>query len=81
LVCIEIVDELVDWCLDHPLQVSYLPTLVSENAFCRPHEHPTLRTLLIGGDRFRQFDSDPDFAVINNNGPTETTLVATSGAV
>ncbi|WP_122303062.1 non-ribosomal peptide synthetase [Pseudomonas syringae group genomosp. 3] len=77
----EHVDELLDWWLEQPLQVSFLPTPVAEQAFRRPRQHPTLRTLLIGGDRLRQFDSDPGFAVINNYGPTETTVVATSGPV
>ncbi|MCF5602301.1 amino acid adenylation domain-containing protein, partial [Pseudomonas syringae] len=77
----ENVDELLDWWLEQPLQVSFLPTPVAEQALRRPRQHPTLRTLLIGGDRLRQFDTDPGFAVINNYGPTETTVVATSGAV
>ncbi|WP_226488293.1 non-ribosomal peptide synthetase [Pseudomonas sp. B20] len=77
----EHVDELLDWWLEQPLQVGFLPTPVAEQAFRRSRQHPTLRTLLIGGDRLRQFDSDPGFAVINNYGPTETTVVATSGAM
>ncbi|WP_122314588.1 non-ribosomal peptide synthetase [Pseudomonas cichorii] len=77
----EHVDELLDWWLEQPLQVGFLPTPVAEQAFHRPRQHPTLRTLLIGGDRLRQFDRDPGFAVINNYGPTETTVVATSGQV
>jgi len=40
-----------------------------------------LRTLLIGGDKLRQFPREQTFAVINNYGPTEATVVATSGAV
>jgi arthrofactin-type cyclic lipopeptide synthetase B len=77
----EHIDELLDWWLEQPLQVGFLPTPVAEQALRRARQHPTLRTLLIGGDRLRQFDGDPGFAVINNYGPTETTVVATSGAV
>ncbi|WP_438826250.1 non-ribosomal peptide synthase/polyketide synthase, partial [Pseudomonas juntendi] len=75
----EHVDELLDWWLQQPLTVSFLPTPVAEQALRREHQHPTLRTLLVGGDRLRQFDRDPGFAVVNNYGPTETTVVATSG--
>ncbi|QBF26728.1 amino acid adenylation domain-containing protein [Pseudomonas tructae] len=77
----EHVDELLDWWLEQPLAVSFLPTPVAEQALRRERQHPTLRTLLIGGDRLRQFERDPGFAVINNYGPTETTVVATSGRV
>ncbi|MFJ4142721.1 amino acid adenylation domain-containing protein, partial [Pseudomonas sp. NPDC089734] len=75
----EQLDALLDWWLAQPLQVAFLSTPVAEYAFSRELRHPTLRTLLIGGDRLRQFHSDPGFAVINNYGPTETTVVATSG--
>ncbi|WP_313455215.1 non-ribosomal peptide synthase/polyketide synthase [Pseudomonas sp.] len=77
----EHIDELLDWWLAQPLQVSFLPTPVAEQALRRDRQHPTLRTLLIGGDRLRQFDRDPGFAVVNNYGPTETTVVATSGTL
>ena len=75
----EHVDELLDWWLEQPLQVSFLPTPVAEQALRRQRQHPTLRTLLVGGDRLRQFDRDPGFALVNNYGPTEATVVATSG--
>ncbi|MFJ4145880.1 amino acid adenylation domain-containing protein, partial [Pseudomonas sp. NPDC089734] len=75
----EQLDALLDWWLAQPLQVAFLSTPVAEYAFSRELRHPTLRTLLIGGDRLRQFHRDPGFAVINNYGPTETTVVATSG--
>ncbi|WP_246771728.1 non-ribosomal peptide synthetase, partial [Pseudomonas syringae] len=75
----EQLDVLLDWWLAQPLQVAFLPTPVAEYAFSRELYHPTLHTLLIGGDRLRQFHREPGFAVINNYGPTETTVVATSG--
>ncbi|WP_407692679.1 amino acid adenylation domain-containing protein [Pseudomonas savastanoi] len=75
----EQIDALLDWWIAQPLQVAFLPTPVAEYAFSRDLSHPTLRTLLIGGDRLRQFHRDPGFTVINNYGPTEATVVATSG--
>ncbi|MGY2438175.1 amino acid adenylation domain-containing protein [Pseudomonas sp. SDO52101_S400] len=77
----EHLDELLDWWRAQPLQVSFLPTPVAEYAFSRELQHPTLRTLLIGGDKLRQFNREQTFAVINNYGPTEATVVATSGPV
>ncbi|WP_236277980.1 non-ribosomal peptide synthetase, partial [Pseudomonas poae] len=77
----ENIDELLTWWLAQPLDVSFLPTPVAEYAFSQPQQHPTLRVLLIGGDRLRQFTREQRFAVINNYGPTEGTVVATSGRV
>ncbi|WP_416769356.1 amino acid adenylation domain-containing protein [Pseudomonas sp. RHF3.3-3] len=77
----EDVDGLLDWWCAQPLDVSFLPTPIAEHAFARNLEHPTLRTLLIGGDRLRQFSRNQTFEVINNYGPTEATVVATSGRV
>jgi arthrofactin-type cyclic lipopeptide synthetase B len=77
----ENIDELLAWWLAQPLDVSFLPTPVAEYAFSQNLLHPTLRILLIGGDRLRQFTQERRFAVINNYGPTEATVVATSGRV
>jgi len=77
----EDIDALLDWWRAQPLDVSFLPTPVSEYAFSQNLDHPTLRTLLIGGDRLRQFSRQQRFAVINNYGPTEATVVATSGRI
>ncbi|WP_277758203.1 non-ribosomal peptide synthase/polyketide synthase [Pseudomonas sp. A34-9] len=77
----EDIDALLDWWRAQPLDVSFLPTPVAEYAFSQNLEHPTLRTLLIGGDRLRQFSRNQQFEVINNYGPTEATVVATSGRI
>ncbi|AMS12796.1 non-ribosomal peptide synthetase [Pseudomonas chlororaphis] len=77
----EDIDGLLDWWRAQPLDVSFLPTPVAEYAFSQNLEHPTLRKLLIGGDRLRQFARTQRFEVINNYGPTETTVVATSGRI
>nr|QLY89262.1 pseudodesmin synthetase [Pseudomonas sp.] len=77
----EDIDALLAWWRAQPLDVSFLPTPVAEYAFGQRLGHPTLRTLLIGGDRLRQFGEEQGFAVINNYGPTEATVVATSGRV
>ncbi|MBO0494138.1 non-ribosomal peptide synthetase [Pseudomonas sp. Marseille-Q1929] len=77
----EHIDALLAWWLAQPLDVSFLPTPVAEYAFSQQLLHPTLRILLIGGDRLRQFNQERRFAVINNYGPTEATVVATSGRV
>uniref|UniRef100_UPI0028AB811A condensation domain-containing protein n=1 Tax=Pseudomonas sp. TaxID=306 RepID=UPI0028AB811A len=77
----EDLDAMLAWWRGQPLDVSFLPTPVAEYAFSHQLEHPTLRTLLIGGDRLRQFNRTQRFAVVNNYGPTETTVVASSGVV
>jgi len=75
----EDLDALLGWWRKQPLDVCFLPTPVAEYAFSQGLQHPTLRTLLIGGDRLRSFPQAQSFAVINNYGPTEATVVATSG--
>ncbi|WRH90444.1 amino acid adenylation domain-containing protein [Pseudomonas fluorescens] len=77
----EDIDALLDWWRAQPLDVSFLPTPVAEYAFSQEPAHPTLKTLLIGGDRLRQFNRNQSFKVINNYGPTEATVVATSGLI
>ncbi|MEX5596060.1 amino acid adenylation domain-containing protein [Pseudomonas orientalis] len=77
----EDIDALLQWWRAQPLDVCFLPTPVAEYAFSQNQVHPTLRTLLIGGDRLRGFNRAQRFDVINNYGPTEATVVATSGRV
>ncbi|MGY2419395.1 amino acid adenylation domain-containing protein, partial [Pseudomonas tolaasii] len=77
----EDIDALLKWWLAQPLDVSFLPTPVAEYAFSQSLQHPTLKTLLVGGDRLRQFHTPQRFKLVNNYGPTEATVVATSGVV
>ncbi|MBW8832126.1 MAG: amino acid adenylation domain-containing protein, partial [Burkholderiales bacterium] len=73
---------LLDWWHCEALDVSFLPTPLAEQALARTLGHPRLRTLLTGGDRLRPLPArHPSYAVINNYGPTEATVVATSGVV
>ncbi|AZE90089.1 non-ribosomal peptide synthetase [Pseudomonas orientalis] len=77
----EDIDALLQWWRAQPLDLCFLPTPVAEYAFSQHLAHPTLRTLLIGGDRLRGFNRAQTFEVINNYGPTEASVVATSGRV
>ena len=77
----EDIDALLSWWRAQPLDVSFLPTPVAEHAFAQGELHPTLQTLLVGGDRLRRLARERRYRVINNYGPTETTVVATSGEV
>ncbi|MDH4551618.1 non-ribosomal peptide synthetase [Pseudomonas sp. BN607] len=77
----EDIDALLDWWRAQPLDVSFLPTPVAEHAFAQGELHPTLQTLLVGGDRLRRLARERRYRVVNNYGPTETTVVASSGEV
>ncbi|MFC7443125.1 amino acid adenylation domain-containing protein [Laceyella putida] len=63
---------------ENGITISFLPTQVAEQ-FMRL-ENRTLKTLLVGGDRLQQVEPRP-YAIINNYGPTENTVVTTSGVV
>jgi len=76
-------ERLRDWLVSEAITISFLPTPLAEQVLSLqwPHE-VTLRTLLTGGDKLQKWPSQSlPFAVINNYGPTEFTVVATSGRV
>ncbi|MDR0279222.1 MAG: amino acid adenylation domain-containing protein [Paucimonas sp.] len=77
----EDIDALLRWWRAQPLDVSFLPTPIAEHAFGQGELHPTLQTLLVGGDRLRRLARERRYQVINNYGPTEATVVASSGRV
>ena len=83
----EILSSLVklrDWLISNKITISFLPTPLAQELLSLewPAEGLALRTLLTGGDKLHQYPSDLiPFPVVNNYGPTENTVVTTSGVV
>lgn len=75
------VEALLAWWQAEPLDFSFLPTPIAELVLARNIRHPRLRALLTGGDRLRSRPTADGFALINNYGPTEATVLATSGRI
>jgi amino acid adenylation domain-containing protein len=72
-----------DWLVAERITISFLPTALAERVMTLAWpRHTALRSLLTGAETLRQFPSDDlPFKVINNYGPTECTVVTTSGSV
>ncbi|WP_062347635.1 non-ribosomal peptide synthetase [Herbidospora yilanensis] len=72
-----------DWLVDRRVSVVFLPTVLAEEVI-RPDWPATtpLRALLTGGSALHHHPSpDLPFTLVNNYGPTEFSVVTTSGAV
>lgn len=72
-----------DWLLEQEITVSFVPTSLAESLISEewPAQTP-LRLLLTGADTLRHFPpANLPFRLINNYGPTECTVVTTSGVV
>ncbi|HVC69631.1 MAG TPA: non-ribosomal peptide synthetase [Acidimicrobiales bacterium] len=72
-----------DWLVAEGITVTFLPTAVAEGlmGLAWPHE-TAMRYLLTGGEALtRRPPAGLGFTVVNNYGLSETTVVATSGAV
>ncbi|MGH2506810.1 MAG: non-ribosomal peptide synthetase [Ktedonobacteraceae bacterium] len=72
-----------DWLIEQHITITFLPTPLAESlinlAWPTP---PALRFLLTGADTLHRYPpANLPFALINNYGPTEATVVATSGLV
>ncbi|NEU81442.1 non-ribosomal peptide synthetase [Nostoc sp. UIC 10630] len=76
-------EQMRDWLLSKAITISFLPTPMAEKVLSLNWPaNAALRTLLTGGDQLHQYPSTSHpFEVVNNYGPTENTVVATSGTV
>ncbi|WP_038758416.1 non-ribosomal peptide synthetase, partial [Burkholderia pseudomallei] len=72
---------LLRWWRAQELDVGFLVTPLAELAYATGQSNAGMRTLLIGGDRFSRWPDSmpPGQMLVNNYGPTEATVVATSG--
>ncbi|MFN6464049.1 MAG: amino acid adenylation domain-containing protein, partial [Nostoc sp. DedVER02] len=75
--------DLQDWLESKKITISFLPTPIAEQLLSLEWpESTTLQTMLTGGDKLHRYPSGLlPFQVVNNYGPTENTVVATSGLV
>ena len=76
-------NQLRDWLIEQEITIAFLPTPMAESMLSLDWPMDTkLRTVLTGGDRLHLYPSPGlPFDLVNNYGPTESTVVTTSGIV
>ncbi|MFZ5918976.1 MAG: amino acid adenylation domain-containing protein [Chloroflexota bacterium] len=75
--------ELQKWLVENAITISFLPTPLAESILALEWpDNVALRVLLTGGDKlnYHPLPTIP-FELVNNYGPTEDTVVTTSGVV
>jgi amino acid adenylation domain-containing protein len=89
--CVHIPEKLViaepaalrDWLVSERITISFVPTALAEQLMTLSWPSDvSLRFLLTGADMLRRYPPcNLPFTLVNNYGPTESTVVATSGSV
>lgn len=76
-------EALRDWLIRNDITISFVPTVLAEHLMLlKWPQTAALRFLLTGADTLHSYPAETlPFALINNYGPTEATVVATSGRV
>jgi amino acid adenylation domain-containing protein/non-ribosomal peptide synthase protein (TIGR01720 family) len=77
-------EKLRDWLVSKEITITFVPTPIAEKLlFVQwPKDDVALRIMLTGGDKLYQYPSASiPFKLVNNYGPTENTVVTTSGLV
>jgi len=72
-----------EWLIDEGITICFLPTPLAERVLAMEWPRETeLRYLLTGGDELHSWPgAEERFVLVNNYGPTESSVVASSGKV
>ena len=75
--------DLRDWLTSKKITIAFVPTPLAEKLLSLEwNKNLALRIMLVGGDKLHHYPSAlVPFKVVNNYGPTENTVVTTSGLV